>query len=162
MYFYNQNNCIMNFKISGVKIKYAIGILLFYLFFMLFYYLTLSYSFSDYKKNEPIYSLANLIFQFVDYFLKFLVTLPIWYLIFRFFRKKSLSFRIFLHFLTMPIFILGWQKLYYFSLESFHYSHLTGSGQVWDIYIPGLFYCIQFGVLHAFEYYNDNIEQQKI
>ena len=162
MYFYNQNNSIMDTKISGIRIKYAVGILLFYLFFMLFYYLTLSYSFSDYKKNEPIYTIEDFIFRAIDYAFKFVVTIPIWFIIFRFYRNKTLQFRLLLHILMLPIFILGWQKLYYFSLESFHYTHLTGSGQVWDIYIPGLFYCIQFGVLHAFEYYNDNIEQQKI
>jgi hypothetical protein len=41
------------------------------------------------------------------------------------------------------------------------FNHLRGSSQTWDIYIPGLFYCIQFGVLHAYEYYKTNEEQQK-
>jgi two-component system, LytTR family, sensor kinase len=152
----------MNHKVFGLKINTIIGILLFYAFFMLSYYFALSYSFSDYSKEEYIYSYRNLIFQTVDYVLKFIVTLPIWFLIFRFFRKKPLKSRLLIHIITLPIFILVWQKMYYFILESFHYTHLSGSSQAWDIYIPGLFYCIQFGVLHAYEYYNDNLEQQKI
>ncbi len=149
-------------KILGIKTNYLLSIALFYLFFMLSYYFALSYSFSDFKENEPVYSYRNFVFQSVDYFLKFLVTLPIWFLIFKFFKNKNLKFRLLLHFLMLPIFIIIWQQAYYFILESFHYSHLTGSAQAWDIYIPGLFYCIQFGVLHAYEYYNDNLEQQKI
>ena len=152
----------MNSKILGIKINHIFGVILFYLFFMLSYYLALSYSFSDFKNDEPVYSYRNFIFQSVDYFLKFIVTIPIWFLIFKFFKKKTLWFRLLLHAVTMPIFIVVWQQMYYYIIESFHYSHLSGSSQAWDIYIPGLFYCIQFGVLHAFEYYNDNLEQQKI
>ncbi len=152
----------MDNKILGIKIKYAFGILLFYFFFMLSYYLALNYSQSDYNKGQPIYSFENLKFPFLDYFLKFIITIPIWFLIFKFFRKKIFLHRLLIHLITLPIFILVWQQLYYFIMESFHFSHLRGSGQAWDIYIPGLFYCIQFGVLHAFEYYNDNLEQQKI
>jgi two-component system, LytTR family, sensor kinase len=152
----------MNTKIFGIKTNHVMGILIFYMFFMLSYYFALSYSFSDFRKDEPVYSYRNFIFQTVDYGLKFIVTLPIWFVLFRVFRKKPLRSRLFLHFVTLPVFILVWQQLYYFILESFHYTHLSGSSQAWDIYIPGLFYCIQFGVLHAFEYYNDNLEQQKI
>ena len=152
----------MNNKIFGLKIKYVIGILLFYLFFMLSYYFSLSYSASDYVKNKPVYTLEDFIFRAIDYSLKFIVTVPIWFIIFRFFRAKALQFRLLLHVLMLPLFILVWQKMYYFILEYFYYSHLSGSGTIWDVYLPGLFYCIQFGVLHAFEYYNDNLKQQKI
>ena len=152
----------MNNKIFGIKVNHVLGILSFYLFFILSYYFTLSYSASDFIKDKPIYTVQDFIFRFLDYLLKFIITVPIWFLIFRFFRSKTLLFRLLIHVVTLPIFILGWQKLYYFFLESLHFSHLRGSPEIWDIYIPGLFYCIQFGVLHAFEYYNDNLEQQKI
>lgn len=152
----------MKKEVVKIRLKTALTIFLFYGFFMLSYYFALSYSFSDYSKEEAVYSYRNLIFQSVDYALKFIFTLPIWYLIFRFFKNRPLKFRLLIHLLTMPVFILVWQKTYYFILESFHLSHLTGSSQAWDIYIPGLFYCIQFGVLHAYEYYNDNLKQQKI
>lgn len=151
----------MNFKIFGIKSKLLIGILLFYLFFMLSYYFALTLSFSDYSKDE-ILSYRNFRPQMLDYFLKFLFTIPIWFLIFRILRHKPLKFRLLIHILTLPIFVLFWKKTYYIILEYFGLSHLSGSSQTWDIYIPGLFYCIQFGVLHAFEYYNDNLEQQKI
>lgn len=88
MYIYNQNRIYMNSKILGIKINHIFGVLLFYLFFMLSYYFALSYSFSDFKNDEPVYSYRNFIFQSVDYFLKFIVTIPIWFLIFRFFKKR--------------------------------------------------------------------------
>lgn len=151
----------MNFKIFGIKSNYVFGIILFYVFFMLSYYFALTLSFSDYSKDE-ILSYRNFRPQMLDYFLKFLFTIPIWFLIFRIYRHKPLKFRLLIHILALPIFVLVWKKTYYVILEHFGLSHLSGSSQTWDIYIPGLFYCIQFGVLHAFEYYNDNLEQQKI
>ena len=38
-------------------------------------------------------------------------------------------------------------------MESMDKGHLEGSSEVWDIYIPALFYIIQFSLFHAFEYY---------
>ena len=148
-------------KIFGIKINLIIGVFLFYLFFMVSYYFALAISQLDYSKDE-IFSFRNFRPQIVDYILKFMFTVPIWLLIFRFLRYKSLKFRLIIHIFTLPIFILVWQKSHYFVLELLNIKHLNGYLQAWDIYIPGLFYCIQFGVLHAFEYYTDNLEQQKI
>ena len=133
----------------------------FYLFFMISYYFALNVSQLDYTQDKDL-NYKNIVFQIIDYSLKFIFTVPIWYLIFVVFRKNLLQNRLVIHFITLPLFVITWQKTYYFVLESFDYDHLTGSGQTWDIYIPGLFYCIQFGVLHAYEYYSDNLKQQQI
>jgi hypothetical protein len=61
---------------------------------------------------------------------------------------------------TLPLYI-GLESHFYFVLESLDYNHLRGSSQVGYLH-TGLFYCIQFGVLHAYEYYKTNEEQQKI
>jgi two-component system, LytTR family, sensor kinase len=140
----------------------VIGIIVFYLFFMSTYYATLTIASYEFTKGEYVFEFKKLIPEFIDYGLKFLITMPIWYLIFRKFKNKALSLRLSIHILTLPLFVLVWQRLFYFILESFGYNHLSGYGQAWDIYIPGLFYFIQFGVLHAFEYYNENLKQQKI
>jgi hypothetical protein len=104
-------------------------------------------------------SLRNLIPETFDYVLKFIVTIPIWYLIFRKFKTNRciLDCAFTFYFAT---FILVWKAIFF---TSFHldFNHLRGSSQAWDIYIPGLFYCIQFGVLHAYEYYKTN-EENKI
>lgn len=151
----------MKLNIFAIKRKSVIAVLLFYMFFMVSYYFALSISQMDYSKNE-IFSFKNFRLQILDYILKFIFTIPIWYLFFRFLTSKTLQFKLFLHLFTLPIYVLIWQKTYYFILEYFSFGHLSGSGQAWDIYIPGLFYCIQFGVLHAYEYYQDNLKQQKI
>ena len=158
--FMGKINNMLN-KIFGIKINLIIGVFLFYLFFMVSYYFALAISQLDYSKDE-IFSFRNFRPQIVDYILKFMFTVPIWLLIFKFLRYKSLKFRLIIHIFTLPIFILVWQKSHYFVLELLDIKHLNGYLQAWDIYIPGLFYCIQFGVLHAFEYYTDNLEQQKI
>lgn len=151
----------MRKKMFGIQIKLVGGILLFYLFFMVSYYFALTISQMDYSKNE-IFSFTNFRPQILDYFLKFVFTIPIWYLFFKVLKSQSLFYKLFLHLISLPIYVLIWQKSYYFILEFFKFGHLSGSGQAWDIYIPGLFYCIQFGFLHAYEYYQDNLEQQKI
>ena len=144
------------------RYKITLAIFLFYSFFMLSYFIALTASFSDYSKEDSPFTLHNLAPQFFDYLLKFIVTIPIWYLIFKKFKSKSLFFRLCLHLVTLPLFIIIWKSIFYYFLECIGYNHLSGSGQAWDIYIPGLFYCIQFGILHAYEYYENNQEQQII
>ena len=156
------NTSFFNSTFFGIRYKVILLVFLFYLFFMLSYFIALTTSFSDYAKEDSQLSLRNLIPETFDYVLKFIVTIPIWYLIFRKFKNKSLYFRLCIHIFTLPLFILVWKAIFYFVLESFGYNHLRGSSQAWDIYIAGLFYCIQFGVLHAYEYYKNNEEQQKI
>lgn len=147
--------------IFGVKIKNVLAAFLFYAFFTMSYYLTLSYSQSDFNKDKPIFTMEDFTLRTIDYLLKFLLTIPIWFIIFKFFKQKSLKFRLLVHVFTLPIFVLLWQYCFYFVLDCFYKIELTGSGTIWDIYIPGLFYCIQFGILHGLEYYQDNVEQQK-
>lgn len=156
------NTFFANTSFSKKRYKIIIAIFLFYLFFMLSYFIALTASFSDYSKEDSPFTLHNLAPQFFDYLLKFIVTIPIWYFIFKQFKSKSLFFRLCLHLITLPLFIIIWKSIFYSILEYFGYNHLSGSSQAWDIYIPGLFYCIQFGVLHAYEYYENNQEQQII
>ncbi len=145
----------------GAKINLILGIVLFYLFFMVSYYFALAISQLDYAKDD-VFSFHNFRPQIVDYALKFLFTIPIWFLIFKLLKNKPLKYRLIIHVFTLPLFIFVWKTSHYFVLDFFDIRHLVGYLQAWDIYIPGLFYCIQFGVLHAFEYYTENLEQQKI
>lgn len=151
----------MKRKLLGIQINIIVGIILFYMFFMVSYYFALAISQLDYSKDDVL-SFHNFRPQIVDYVLKFVFTIPIWYLIFKALKHKSLKFRLLIHVVTLPLFIFIWQKSHYFVLDFIGIKHLNGFFQAWDIYIPGLFYFIQFGVLHAYEYYNDNLEQQKI
>ena len=98
----------------------------------------------------------------LDYLLKLLVTAPIWWLLFRKLKHWSLTKRLLLHLILLPVFVVVWQQLYYQVCELIGFGHLGGTGQVWDIYIPALFYVLQFGILHSYEYYLENQRKLKI
>jgi signal transduction histidine kinase len=83
-----------------------------------------------------------------------LFTLPIWWLIFRKFKHWKLLTRIGLTLLLLPIWAKGWQQFYYWTVDTFfNGSHLGGAVEWWDIYIPALFYFIQFGIFYGYEYH---------
>ncbi len=97
----------------------------------------------------------------VDYTLKGLLTIPIWWFNFIFIKNKSLSFRLKFHLITCPLYVFVWFHSYRFFAEIFDLFYLKGTGKVWDIYIPTLFYCLQFGFFHAYEYWQ-NFQLQTI
>jgi sensor histidine kinase YesM len=90
------------------------------------------------------------------YGIKLLFSIPIWWLIFRKLQNAKLKNRLLMHLITLPVWVLSCQQIYYKVAESIGWGHLTGAGQIWDIYIPTLFYVLQFGLLHAYEYYHNN------
>ncbi len=120
----------------------------FYFIFALFYYSAIHLSSGD-EEWSNYYSWQVVI----DYLLKGLLTIPIWWLIFRRLKHWSLWQKMGLHILIMPIFVKGWQQLYYLACESVDLGHLGGPGEWWDIYIPCLFYVLQFGIFHTYDYY---------
>ena len=67
-----------------------------------------------------------------------------------------------MHIITWPLFVLISQQTYYGLSEILGWGHLEGSSQAWDLYIPSLFYLIQFGILHAYEHYKDNQRKLKL
>ena len=96
----------------------------------------------------------------LQYMMMFIAMVICWLIIFRWAKKWRLVFRLLLHFVTLPLFILFSWKIYYAVSEALDMGHLTGTGQVWDVYIPMLVYAIQFAVFHAYEYYM--LTQRKI
>lgn len=129
-----------------------------YFFFASLYYVTLWINWgSRYESENRFFSLI----RFIDtcglqYLIFFAFTVPIWYLVFRSFRRKKLYIRLLIHLVTWPIFVFGTQWAYYVISDVLGFGHLEGAAQVWDVYIPALFYLIQFGILHAYEYYKEN------
>lgn len=152
-----------NKKLLTIRIKEYTFIIGFYAFFSVSYYATLWFNRQDWAKDGP----ALLTFdgfgdQAFDYTFKLLLTIPIWWLLFRTLKHWQLPYRLCLHLLLLPAFVLIWQRIFYAFTTYFDYGHLTGSGQVWDIYIPGLFYILQFSMFHAYEYYLDNQQKLKL
>lgn len=122
---------------------------LFYIAFGLFYMLVLNLSFPvDYRSGLSWRTV------YLDYPLKALFTFPVWWLIFRKVKHWKLGVRIMLTLLLLPVWAKGWQQFYYWVTDTFFDGvHLAGAVEWWDIYIPSLFYCIQFGIFYAYEYH---------
>ena len=139
---------------GGVKVGWLAAVIGFYFFNYLTYVVTLTFNELAYLKitfGELLSSYA--ISQAFDYFFKFLLTIPLCYLYFRLIKHWHLSLKIVLHIFTLIAFVLTWQKMFYSTMEFLNRGHLRGASQVWDLYIPALFYIIQFSLFHAFEYY---------
>ncbi|MDX2285239.1 MAG: histidine kinase [Bacteroidia bacterium] len=96
----------------------------------------------------------------LDYSLKLLLTGGIWWLVFRMLPLLPLPGLLALHLGLGAVFTFGWQALYYRICEALGLFHLKEAGQVWDIYIPFLFYTLQFGVFHIYSAYQRLQAQQ--
>lgn len=145
-------------KLFGINIGELIVFTGFYLILAMFYHITLWYNRGGFKHEddilfEPISFLDD---SGLDYLLKFLLTIPIWWLLFKKLRHWPNSRLLLLHVVLLPLFVLVWQKSYYLVSDIVGFGHLTGRGTVWDIYIPALFYILQFGILHSYNYHKEN------
>ncbi|WP_282777931.1 sensor histidine kinase, partial [Phaeodactylibacter xiamenensis] len=145
-------------QMLGVSVYEYFVVLGLYLFFAFSYHLTLWLNGMDFRKEgESLFSLK----EFMDnaglqYLCMALLTLPIWWVVFRGLKHWELKYRLLLHLPGLPLFVLAGWKGYYWLAEQLGFGHLGGWGQVWDIYIPALFYFIQFGIFHGYEYYRNN------
>jgi two-component system LytT family sensor kinase len=143
-----------------IHLNEALCFIAFYLFFAALYYTTLWFNNAGSPDQDPYFNLMNFLNRGgLDYFLKLILTLPICWLMFYLLVETKLATRLLIHCLTLPLFVLIWQKSYYWITEWFGMRHLTSTGQVWDLYIPALFYILQFGVLHAYVYFLQNQEK---
>ena len=87
----------------------------------------------------------------LDYLLKAIWTYPIWWFLFRKLSDKPSWLRYSLHIIFFPLWLAGWISTFYFICEQFSLGRLGGYGIGWDIYIPALFYTIQFGIFHLYD-----------
>ena len=95
----------------------------------------------------------------IGYALKAVMTLPIWWLVFRAFPQFSWRRSALIHAIALPVFAIGFQVVSYEVKELLGYWHLGEEGRIWDIYIPGLFYVVQFGTFHTYYYFRQNEEK---
>ncbi|MEM9022940.1 MAG: histidine kinase [Bacteroidota bacterium] len=136
-------------------------LLLFYLVLITCYSVTLSVT---ERKWTKLPFLENLLFWHarngLDYSIKLLLTYPVWLIIFRALRHQAFWLRMLAHVPLLGGFIFTGRFLYYTVLDAIDQGHLQGDGQVWDLYIPGLFYILQFGIFHGHEYFRTTQRQQ--
>lgn len=147
----------------GIKLRELLMFLGLYAVFSFAYHLTLWLNRAGYEQEgDNLFNFKNYLDDGygLQYLIFLLLTIPIWWLVFRAFRNWSISQRLLIHLITLPLFVFGAQRIFYWASEALDWGHLIGTGQVWDIYIPSLIYTIQFGIFHAYEYYREN--QKKI
>lgn len=97
----------------------------------------------------------------LDYALKLMLTVPIWFTVFKMLPPKPIWKRIIIHLIALPIFVFGWKFIYYTICEWLGYGHMRGPSQIWDVYIPFLFYALQFALFHVWDYSQRLQEQQQ-
>jgi signal transduction histidine kinase len=150
-------------KYYGVSYWEIMAVLSVYVSSAAIYYLTLEINSIGFKKpNQPFLSLIDFGIQLGSYLIKLLLTIPIWWLIFRKFNYWKLQNRLLLHLITLPLFVSSRLFIYYTILDYYSVPRLRGVGQVWDVYIPALFYILQFGIFHAYQYYHENQKKQQL
>ena len=89
----------------------------------------------------------------INFSLKGILSLPVYWLLFVKFAKVPIGKRLFIHLATAPAYVGCWLIAYHFVCRIFGYGYLQGNAIWWDVFIPLLLYLIQFGIIHAYDYY---------
>lgn len=121
------------------------GLVVFYLIFATLYAGTIAYSVQAEQPGAfPEYLRRTLLY---DYTLKALWTVPVWWLLFRTpLAWAGWQAKLGAHLVLGPLWVGAWYGSYYGLLYALGDAGLAGPSRVWDIYIPTLFYGVQFGV----------------
>ncbi|MEL7339769.1 MAG: histidine kinase, partial [Bacteroidota bacterium] len=136
------------------RYRALLGVVGLYIFCSLAYGLALMYT----SNSTMRYTLDR---STLDYLIKGLYTIPVYWLIFRYMRSFPDWQRYLTHLITMPIWIWAWLASYYAVCDLLDIGHLGGTSIGWDIYIPMLFYIIQFAIFHIYDEFQRSVEQQK-
>ncbi len=138
----------------GIKIWQVAALLAFYAFFATQHWLV------RWLNSGKRYNSFQAIL--IDYFVvKIVLTLPLWWLYFKKWQHKAIQFKLIMHSVTAPIWVCGWFYGYRMMQDLMGGGYLTGDAIWWDLYIPGLFYCLQFAVFHVYAFYQETILQKQ-
>lgn len=146
----------------GITIGETTAVIGFYLFMALSYNFTIAMISKPYlKPGEELYSWWKLTRELIDYSIKLVLTIPVWWLLFRVMKGQPFWKKLLMHLVTLPIFIFSWKSLYYYFCDRMGHPHLSGPLEVWDVYIPTLFYVMQFCFFHLYEHYRAFQREQR-
>ena len=84
----------------------------------------------------------------LDYGLKALLTLPVWWLVVRQLDGRPRA-QVAAHVVLGPVWVWAWFWGYRAVAPAFGMSPLSGFMVAWDVYIPALVYAVQFGAIHG-------------
>lgn len=140
--------------VNFIRVQKVLGIIGLYLFAWLSYGWALFYTTGSTDWDSFVQ--AGL-----DYLVKGFVSIPVWWIIFHQLRNHAVWKRYLSHIIFIPLWVFCWMKIYYFLADIFESGHLSGNGIGWDIYIPTLFYVIQFGAFHLYDESRRLIQKEK-
>ncbi|NAS29904.1 sensor histidine kinase [Flavobacteriaceae bacterium R38] len=147
-------------KILGISILELSVFFLFYVFSAVGYYTTIWITNKALNLPNEYWDLSGFVSTSgFDYMIKMIFTIPIWFLIFRVFKHLSLSKKLILHLILLPFFVVATKWIYYEISKQVGWGRLSGFAEIWDYYIPTLFYILQFSFFHAYHYYHQNKQQ---
>ncbi|MDP5092567.1 MAG: histidine kinase [Polaribacter sp.] len=140
-------------------------IFLFYLFFSFLYRIVLWYNGGNYEK-EGFWGWLNFrdywFMAGMQYLFYFFTSIIIWFFGIKLLASKKTIVQIIVVILLIPIIVYFVREWRYEFLDSIGIFHLTGTGSVWDWYIPLLFLMFQFGCFFAYRYFIDNQKKLKL
>ena len=138
---------------------------LFYLFFSVMYRITLWYNVGGYEEDgfwgwadlEGYWFMAGMAYTFY-----FFASIIIWFFGIRLLKYQKSIYQIIAVSILIGIVVYFIREARYALLDIFDKGHLTGTGKVWDWYIPSLFMMIQFGCFFAYRYFRENQEKLRV
>lgn len=157
---------LLQYRFLGIQLQEYLLVLGFYFFIAYSYALSIWINSFSQNYQPPLSDLYTpavfLEYSGLHYIVMLLLTIIIWWLIFRKFGHWPLKYRLLIHVVTGPFFVIVGQRIYYQISDWLDWGHLSGSSSIWDIFIPALFYLLQFGVFHAYEHYHNNQRNLKL
>jgi sensor histidine kinase YesM len=135
-----------------------LGIWVLYNFFwgsLFFLVLLIAYDIPDLKKQTVVVGF--------DLGIKMLLIIPSWFLVFRLWKNKPLSFLISFHLIYMLLFGLGWVYGFGYGIRAIEFKRppFVFHEMMVDFYISVVFYSLQFAIFHAYHYLQKTKRQLK-
>ncbi len=148
----------MNSAKSSIKSKEVLAVIGFYTLFSALYNVVLWYNGGGMEEN--VWGFLNFeSFWYrsgMQYVFFFFASLVIWLLGVYLLRKRSISLQIMVVVIITPVIIYLTREVRYAFVDYLEKGRLIGTGEVWDWYIPLLFFYIQFGCYFAYRYFREN------
>ena len=143
--------------------KEVLAVLLFYFAFAWLYRIVLWFTGRRYVE-DGIWGWTNLkgfwYASGLQYMFLLLASILIWFLGYYMLRNKSRKWQIITVISLLPTVTYLIREMRYVIIDSMGLTRLTGTGSIWDWYIPLLFLFFQFSCFFAYRYFVDN--QRKI
>lgn len=139
-------------RIWGISLAEISVLIAAYVLSAIFYYYAISFSIGE--NTEPYNR------YIAESIMRLVLSIPVWWLMIRKLKHWPIWTKLILHAILLPVYVKGWQWLYYPLADYLQIGHLRGRGEVWDVYITSLLYGIQFGIMHAYSYHLKVKEQQ--